>query len=143
MSKKLILRRVVLVTAMLLSRGAQAGTLGGTVVIANSSVRMSYISAEELKNLFTGKTTYWAGGQSVVIVVLADRTDGALEEVSGMDGSGFRTYWQRLVFSGRGQEPRKVDDVSGLVRLVSETRGAIALAPAGCAAAGVQVLEVK
>jgi hypothetical protein len=60
-----------------------------------------------------------------------------------MDGSGFRTYWQRLVFSGRGQEPRKVDDVSGLVRLVSETRGAIALAPAGCAAAGVQVLEVK
>jgi len=75
--------------------------------------------------------------------VLADETDEALAEVSGMDASEFRTFWQRLVFSGRGEEPRSVTDAGSLVTLVASTRGAIALVPADVPISGVKVLDVK
>jgi hypothetical protein len=121
----------------------RGGPLPGLVVIANENVREDHISAAALKNVYTGKTNYWTSGQNVVIAVLAGQMDGALNEVSGMDASQFRTFWQRLVFSGRGQEPRSVSDAAALVALVASTRGAIALAPAGVPLKGVKILEVQ
>jgi hypothetical protein len=86
---------------------------------------------------------YWEGGQNVVIAVLAEKTDAALKEVSGMNASQFKTFWQRMVFSGRGQQPRKADDAASLVALVASTKGAIALVPADADLKGVKKLEVK
>jgi hypothetical protein len=60
-----------------------------------------------------------------------------------MDASQFKTFWQRLVFSGRGQLPKKADDAGSLVALVAATKGAIALVPAEAGLTGVKVLEVK
>jgi hypothetical protein len=60
-----------------------------------------------------------------------------------MDASEFRTFWQRLVFSGRGEEPRTATDAGSLVELVASTRGAIALVPADVPLKGVKVLHVK
>jgi ABC-type phosphate transport system substrate-binding protein len=113
------------------------------VVIANNDVPAGSLSADELKDIYTGKTGYWQGGQRVVIAVLADGNDAALKKVSGMDASQFKTFWQRLVFSGRGQLPKKADDAASLVALVARTQGAIALVPADAGLMGVKILEVK
>lgn len=121
---------VGLVCAALLAGALSAAPIEGCVVIANKDVPVDSISAAALKDIYTGKTAYWEGGQSVVIAVLTGNTNSALKEVSGMDASQFRTFWQRLVFSGRGQLPRKAEDADSLVALVASTRGAIALAPA-------------
>jgi len=121
----------------------RAAALDGVVVIANEGVSASSLGAAELKDIYTGKTTYWQGGQAVVIVVLADKTDAALKEVSGMDASSFKTFWQRLAFSGRGQQPKKADDTAALVSLVASTKGAIALVPADADLKGVKKLELK
>jgi len=45
---------------------------------------------------------YWEGGDAVVLNCLADVTDDELNEASGMTPA-IRTFWQRLVFSGRGK----------------------------------------
>ena len=133
-----------LVFAALLAGTLQAGTLEGVVVIANESVPVDSLSAPALKDLYLGKTMYWEGGQAVVIVVLpADQTDAALNEVSGMNASQFKTFWQRLVFSGHGQLPKKAGDTASLVALVASTKGAIGLAPADAALKGVKQIEVK
>lgn len=128
--------------------GLLAGTLraalpDGAIVIANGSVPIASISAGALKDIYTGKTTYWQDGQSVVIAVSADTTDSSLKTVSGMETSYFRTFWQRMVFSGRGHLPKKADDAASLVDLVASTTGAIALVPAGTSLRGVKVLEVR
>jgi len=81
--------------------------LDGAVVIANSSLAADSLSADALKDIYTGKTKYWDGGQVIVIAVLPDKTDAALSQACGMDTSAFKTFWQRLAFSGRGQEPKK------------------------------------
>jgi ABC-type phosphate transport system substrate-binding protein len=140
---KTISVKIGLVCAALLVGSLRAALIEGSVVIANKDVPVDSISAAALKDIYTGKTAYWEGGQSVVIAVLAGNMDAALKEVSGMDASQFKTFWQRLVFSGRGQLPRKAENADSLVALVASTRGAIALAPADAGLKDVKILEVK
>lgn len=113
------------------------------VLIANEGVAVASLDAAALKDIYTGKTMYWEGGQAVVIITLPDKTDAALQEVSGMNASAFKTHWQRLGFSGRGQPPKKADDAAALVAAVAATKGAIALAPADADLKGVKKLELK
>jgi ABC-type phosphate transport system substrate-binding protein len=129
--------------AVLVLCSVRAQALDGAVLIANSSVTADSLSAGSLKNIYTGKTKYWDGGQAIIIAVLPDETDAALEQASGLDPSSFRTFWQRLVFSGRGQEPQKAFDAAALVALVASTKGAIALVPANAILTGVKIIEVK
>ena len=136
-------RNIAFVSALFLAGVLHAGSLAGVVVIANEGVGVDHISAAALRNVYTGRTNYWEGGDHVVIAVLDGMTDGALNEVSGMDPSEFRTFWQRLVFSGRGEEPRKADDPNDLVKFVASTRGAIALVPADAQLKGVKTLVVN
>ncbi|MDR3459040.1 MAG: substrate-binding domain-containing protein [Verrucomicrobiae bacterium] len=121
----------------------QAQALDGAVVIANSSVAADSLSADALKDILTGKTKYWDGGQAVIITILPDKTDAALQQACGMDTSAFKTFWQRLAFSGRGQEPKKAADAAELVQIVATTKGAIAIVPADAALTGVKKLEIK
>jgi len=106
-------------------------------------VPASSLTADALKDIYTGKTKYWDGGQAVIIVVLPDKTDAALSQACGMDSRALKTFWQRLAFSGRGQEPKKAGDASELVSLVAANKGAIAIAPADAAIASVKKIEVK
>ena len=134
--------------ALLLACVLPAAALDGVVVIANISVPVDSIRAADLKDIYTGRTTYWQDGQSVGIVLLADETSGdktgvALNEVSGMNASQFRTFWQRMVFSGRGQQPRKADNAASVVALVASTKGALALVPSDIGLKGVKIIEVN
>jgi ABC-type phosphate transport system substrate-binding protein len=139
--------KIGLVCAMLLAVTLPAVALDGVVVIANEAVPLDSLSAAALKDIYTGRTTYWPDGQSIGIVLQADEmggeTDAALNEVSGMDASQFRTFWQRMVFSGRGQQPRKADDAASLVAFVASTRGAIAIVPSNVTLKGVKIIEVR
>jgi len=125
----------------------QAAALDGVAVIANKNVPVGDISIAVLKDIYTGRTTYWADGQSVKLAVLGDQTndqtDVALEEVSGMNTSHFKTFWQRMVFSGRGQQPQKFGDTAALMAYVAATKGAIAIVFADASLKGVKKLEIK
>lgn len=121
---------------------ASVSALDG-IVIVNESVAASSLDAGALKDIYAGKTMYWESGQAIVIVVAGDKTDAALQEASGMGASQFKTHWQRLGFSGRGQPPKKADDVEKAIALVSSTKGAIAIVPAGTDAKGVKKIAIK
>lgn len=121
----------------------RALALDGAVVIANPGVSAGSLTADALKDIYTGKTKYWDGGQAVIIAVLPDKTDAALQQACGMDTSSFKTFWQRLAFSGRGQEPKKAADAAALVALVAATKGTIAIVPADAALDSVKKIEVK
>src|ERR1041385_7195372 len=140
---KFIFLKIGLLCAAVVGIAESAQALEGGVVIANESVSAASLSADQLKDIYTGKTTYWEGGQAVVIIVLPGKTDAAMKEASGMDASQFKTFWQRLAFSGRGKEPKKADDAASLISMVTSTKGAIAVAPADAELKGVKKIEVK
>ena len=140
---KTYLTKVGLFAVVLLSGILPIRALDGAIVIAISSLAADSLSADALKDVYTGKTKYWEGGQNIVIVVLSDKTDAAVQQASGMEASQFKTFWQRLAFSGRGQEPKSAGDVAGLVSLVASTKGAIAIVPAEAALTGVKKIDIK
>jgi hypothetical protein len=121
---------------------ATAKALDG-VVAANEGVPAASLDASALKDILTGKTMYWEGGAAVVIVLAGDKADAAMEQASGMNASSFKTHWQRLAFSGRGQPPKKADDVEKALALVASTKGAIVILPAGTEPKGAKKIEVK
>ena len=73
-------------------------------LVVSESVKATSLDKAALKDLLLGKTPYWDGGQPVEIVILSDKTEPALKEITGMSGSQFKTHWQRLTFSGRGKD---------------------------------------
>ena len=113
------------------------------MVIAQPDVPVSALPPGALKDILTGKTTYWDGGQAIIIVTLGDKSDAALQETCGMSSSQFRTFWQRLAFSGRGQQPKTADDADKAVALVAGAKGAIAIVPASASLQGVKKIEIK
>ena len=135
--------RIILAIGLLATGALRAAELAGVVLIANEGVRVERVSASALKDIYTGRTAYWGDGQKIVLAVLAGQTDAALKEVTGMDPSQFNTFWQRLVFSGRGQQPKKLEDAAALVALVAATKGAIALVPEGVPRPGVKIVDIK
>ena len=140
---KSFLLKIGLLIALLVVGTFRALALDGAVVIANSSVADDSLSADDLKDIYTAKTRYWDDGQAIIIVVLPNKTDAALQQVSGMDGSQFKTFWQRLMFSGRGSEPKRAGDAAALVALVASTKGAIALVPNDAELKGVKKIKIK
>jgi len=140
---KSFLLKLGLLVALLVTSAFRAGALEGAIVIANSNVTADSLTADALKDIYTAKTKYWANGQAIVIVLLPGKTDAALQQASGMDGSQFKTFWQRLTFSGRGSEPKKAADAAALVALVASTKGAIALAPADAVLTGVKEITIQ
>jgi ABC-type phosphate transport system substrate-binding protein len=140
---KSFLLKTGLLAILLVAGSIRALALDGAVLIANSSVTANSLSAGELKNIYTARTRYWENGQAIIIVVLPDKTDAALQQVSGMGGSQFKTFWQRLAFSGRGSEPEKAADAAALVAFVASTKGAVALVPMDATLTGVKKIEIK
>lgn len=140
---KSILLQLGLLVALLAVGSVRALALDDAVLIANPGVTLDRLSAAELKNIYTDRTKYWDDGQAIIIVVLPDKTDVALQQACGMDGSQFKTFWQRLAFSGRGSEPERVGDAAALVAFVAATKGAIALVPVATVLTGVKQIEIK
>lgn len=120
----------------------RAAALDG-LVIAHEGAPGTSLTSAALKSIYTGKQMHWEGGQAITIVFLGEATDAALKEASGMDSSAFKTFWQRLAFSGRGQQPKKADGAAAAVALVGSTKGAIAIVPAGTELKGVKKLDIK
>lgn len=133
----------ILVLGAVLCGGLQLKAEAAFEVITSPDVAISTIDKASLKDILLGKTTYWQGGQAVTIVVLTDKTDAALQEVTGMSASQFKTHWQRIVFSGRGQQPKQSDSGEKLVAQVAAGKGMVALIPSGTPASGAKKLEFK
>lgn len=141
--KSFFLKSGLLIAWLMVGLACPAFAFDGAVVIANSTVAADSLSAEALKDIYTGKTRYWDDGQAIIIILVPDKTEVALKQASGMDGSQFKIFWQRLMFSGRGSEPKKAPDAAALVALVAATKGALALVPADASLNGVKIIEVK
>jgi hypothetical protein len=133
--------QLALLIGLLLAGASRATALDG-VVVANESAPAASLSASALKDILTGKTMYWDGGEAIVIVYV-EAADAALKEASGMDSSAFKTFWQRLAFSGRAKPPKKADDVAAAVELVKSTKGALAVVTKDAPVAGVKKIEVN
>lgn len=128
--------------ATALSLGAIAAQ-AEVAVIVNSSVAVADITADVAADIFLSKVNSLPDGTKMVPL---DQEDGqkAREEfyskVVKKDAAQLNAYWSRLIFTGKGEPPKKVADNAEVVALVSTNPNIIGYVDAASVTPAVKVL---
>lgn len=113
-------------------------------VIANPSVEVSDVSADELKAVFLGTKT--SLGDSHVVPVLeksGPAHEAFLKDCVGKSDAALNTYYRSLVFTGKGSMPKTLGSDAEVAEYVAKTKGAIGYVGASTAAAGAKTVNLK
>ncbi len=130
---------------ILLACAAQWLRAADVKVIANSSVKVTSISADDLKRVFLATKTSLEDGSHVEPVL---EKGGAahtqfLKEYLGKTEAALDMYFRSLVFTGKGAMPKILAGDAEVAAYVAKTKGAIGYVSAGTAVADAKILEVK
>lgn len=114
-------------------------------VVANASVGVSEISADDLKRVFLGAKNSLSDGSAVEPVLMQGGAahESFLKEYVGKTDAALRNHFKSLVFTGKGSMPKSFASDADVVAYVSKTKGAIGYVGSAAAAAGVKRLAVK
>jgi len=115
------------------------------VVVANSGVKATEVSSDDLRDVFTGAKSSLKDGSRVTPVTLKSgaANDAFLKKYVGKSDSAFRAGWRSLVFTGQAAMPKAFDSEAALLDYVAATPGAIGYVSKGAANDKVKTLEVK
>jgi ABC-type phosphate transport system substrate-binding protein len=114
-------------------------------VIANSSLKVSQISSDDLKAVFLVTKTSLADDSHIQPVLLksGDAHESFVKQYTGKTAIALVTYYRSLVFTGKGAMPKTFASDAEVVAYVRKTRGAIGYVSASASTEGVKILEVK
>jgi ABC-type phosphate transport system substrate-binding protein len=125
---RLVLAIVTLVALLVTASEHVVSAETGFAVIVNVKNTTRAIDKKTLADAFLKKRTLW-GDEATILPIDQSRGSSVRrqfsEQVIGRSVSAVRTYWNRLVFSGRGVPPPEVASDEEVVRYVSKNAGAI------------------
>lgn len=99
-------------TALLIALGSTAAR-AELAVIAHPDTAVAGISADELARIYLGKTGTLPNGQRVTPVDQAEGSPARAKfyrRVVGMDARELKSYWSKLMFTGKGKPPQSLPD---------------------------------
>lgn len=126
-----------------------AGQQASLVAIVHPSNRASSVSADQIKNIYLGRVTFWPGQVPVRAYSRPPESPAGrafLRSVLGMTPTRFRRHWQSRQLSGQGVAPPVVGSIASLIERVSQDRGGIGYAlssEATTPGSGVRVVPVR
>jgi ABC-type phosphate transport system substrate-binding protein len=97
-------------------------------VIVNSSVAKSQVSVEQIRRIFSMRQTAWADKQSITVFVLVNKhkTHQTFStKILGLFPYQLERVWNKLVYSGLGEEPIKVNSEQEMLDRVNNQPGSI------------------
>jgi ABC-type phosphate transport system substrate-binding protein len=119
--------RIALQTlGLTLSLSAQAQADIVAVVSAESSI--TRLSTGQLADIFLGKVSRFPDGSLAVPVDLSDGSaerDQFYAKVTGKTPAQIKAYWSKIIFTGRGQPPKAVQNDSDMKKYVAANIDAI------------------
>ncbi len=115
-------------------------------VVVNALNPATQVSRELAQRLFLKQTTSWSNGSAVLVVDQAERSPvrrAFSHLVLRRDVPEVKSYWQRLVFSGRAIAPAEKPSDADVLAFIRANPGAIGYVSAGAElGSGVKTLGV-
>ena len=111
---------------MLLSTTAHADPI---VVVVSANSPVSKLDKEQVANLFLGKSSSYPDGSNAVPI---EQTDGSAaheefhKSVTEKSASQLKSYWSKMIFSGKGTAPKEAASNSVLLKLLAGNPAMIA-----------------
>lgn len=98
------------------------------VIVVSTDSRLETLSRTQLTDIYLGRLNRLASGEAIVPVDQSDRSpthEVFYRQYIGQTPAQIRAHWSRLIFTGRGQPPRTVQDDSAMADLVATNPNAI------------------
>ncbi|MEP6572216.1 MAG: phosphate ABC transporter substrate-binding protein [Gemmatimonadota bacterium] len=137
---------LVACVGLLLLHARPARAQEGFRIIVNSANPVSVLKNGDASKLFLRKQGKWASGQPVQPV---DQVESSAvrrafsQAVNGMDVPSVKSYWQEIVFSGKGEPPvEKPSDADVIAYIKANPDGIGYVSAAAAASAGVKVVAL-
>ena len=98
------------------------------VIIVNPKNSVSSLTAEQVTNIYLGRTGSFPGGAAATPL---DHKEGAAlrdefyQKVTDKNPGQVKTYWSRQMFSGKGSSPRELASAAEVKRAVAGDPGAL------------------
>ncbi len=100
-------------------------------------------ASDVISKVFLGKAKSLPSGQKIVPINL-EQGDPIREEfndkVLNKSESQLKSYWSKLIFTGKGQPPKDVGSEADVIKLVADNPNIIGYVSPGAVTAGVKVL---
>ena len=127
------------VGSCLLCAAAQAEV----AIVVNSSVSVASITPDVAAEIFLGKLDSLPNGTKMVPIDQEDAQSVRTEfytKVVKKDAAQLNAYWSRLIFTGKGEPPKKVADNAEVLALVAANPNIIGYVDAAAVNGSVKVL---
>lgn len=115
-------------------------------IVVYTGVGEKEISINSLRSIFSMRQKTWPDGTKIRVFVLPDDDElhqNVSKEILNVFPYQLRSMWDRLVFSGTGQAPIKVNSVDEMLAKVASTPGAIGYLWRAKINDTVNVLQIK
>lgn len=125
---------------------AQTPTEPGFRVIVKDSHKAISLSRKFVADVFLKKTTRWGDGSAIRPV--DQRSRSAVRRrfssrILSRSVAAVRTYWTRLVFTGRGVPPPELNGDEAVIRYVRKHPGAIGYVSSKAELDGVKAVAIR
>lgn len=94
-----------------------------TVIIVNNQSKVASLDQEQIADIYLGKSPTLPNGDQVVAIDYHENValrDTFHSAVTGKSQNQLKSYWSRLIFSGKGTPPKEVEDESAMKNLVAK-----------------------
>jgi ABC-type phosphate transport system substrate-binding protein len=101
---------------------AMSASAGELVVIVNTKNSSASLTADQVDQIFLGKTTSLPGGGTAAPVDQADGSplrDAFYQKASSKDSAQVKAIWSRIVFSGKGTPPKALASSADVKKFVA------------------------
>jgi len=126
--------------------GADPRASAGYRIVVNPANPVEAVDHRFLSEAFLKKTTRWP--TDVLIRPVDQSTDSVSrrafsEDVLKRSVAAVKSYWQQLVFSGRGVPPPELEDDGEVIKFVARNPGGIGYVSPGANVAGTKTIPVR
>ena len=101
------------------------------VVIVSKNSNLNSISKKELSKIFLSKTKKLPNGNKSFLIEIDDiqiRTK-FYQEICNKNTNQLRKYWTKMIFTGRGQPPKKIKSINKIIEYVNKNKNAMSYIP--------------
>lgn len=100
-------------------------------VIVSKDSNIKTISKKNISNIFLAKTKKLPNGQKAITVELNENKykEQFYKQIAGKSLKRLKKYWAALIFTGKGQPPKKMKNAFEIIEFVKTHTNAIAYIP--------------
>jgi ABC-type phosphate transport system substrate-binding protein len=102
------------------------------VVVVNKESNIQSLTKKEIVDIYMGRYQSFPNGSPALPIDFPAQTEIKSDfyaKLVNLSENKIQSYWSRLLFSGRAQPPKILDNSQQIVELLSENNAAIAYIP--------------